>query len=95
LLVRSRYFFDYAVSTLQNMPRRTFTRPVVLMLTNGNVHHAFQQLQYAPPPAPPSTSNFGTPLRFVPQKAIAVRRFKILATLLVAAAIGIAAAMLR
>jgi len=95
LLERSRYFFDYAVSTLQNMPRRTFTRPVVLMLTNGNVHHAFQQLQYAPPPAPPSTSDFGTPLRFVPQKAIAVRRFKILATLLVAAAIGIAAAMLR
>jgi hypothetical protein len=93
LLERSAYFHDYSVSTLLAMPNRTFTRPVVLMLTNGHTHHAMQHGGYIAPPVG-STAHFGAPCEFIPQKAIAVRRLVIVAAVLGAAAAIAAAAML-
>jgi len=94
LLERSRFFFHYSISTLLGMPTRTFTRPLVLMLTNGNAQQVFQQMQYVPAPVVDMPRDFGTPTRFVPQKKIALRRLAILAALLAAAAaLGIVAAL--
>ena len=86
LLERSRFFFEYSTSTLLGMPTRTFTRPLVLMLTNGYGQQVFQQMQYAPPPVVDMPREFGTPTRFIPQKTIAFRRLAMLALLLAAAA---------
>src|SRR6476660_9348011 len=64
-LDRSRYFFDYSVSTLLTMPGRTFTRVLVLILTNGYAQEVFQRSLCTEPPVVQTDENFGTPTRFV------------------------------
>lgn len=95
LLERSRYFFDYSVSTLLSMPTRTFTRPLVLMLTNGYAQCEFQRSQHAEPPEPATSAEFGVPARFVPQRTIALRRLRLAAAILAAGAIAAIAAIAR
>jgi hypothetical protein len=65
------------------------------MLTNGYAQDAFQQSHYAQPPVLEKSGDFGVPARFIPQKAIAVRRLCILAAMLGAAAIAAVAAIAR
>jgi hypothetical protein len=83
---RSRFFFDYSVSTLLRMRTATFTRPLVLLLTNGNGQHGFQ----ISPPVTVSilrtSADFGAPARFTPQKTLALRRLRIAAIIFVLAA---------
>jgi hypothetical protein len=93
-LERSRFFFDYSVSTLLAMPTRTLTRPLVLMLTNGNAQHWFQQQQDSDPPAM-RLPDFGVPARFIPQKTIALRRLRLIAVAILAAVVVIGSLMLR
>ena len=91
LLERSRFFFDYSVSTLLRMPTRTLTRPLVLMLTNGNAQHWFQQ-QDSEPPAMPA-ADFGAPAHFIPQKTVALRRLRLIAIAILAAAVVVIGAL--
>ncbi|MCE9529640.1 MAG: hypothetical protein K8T89_00640 [Planctomycetes bacterium] len=74
---RAEFFFRYSVEKLLTMPTRTLCRPVVLMLSNGFSHawHVEHPEEKAPPPAV-AISDFGEPERFVPQKAVAMGRFK-------------------
>lgn len=72
---RAQYFFDASVATLTRWPTRTWTRPVVLMLSYGYAHlwhiaHTDQPLR------PCSSGELGAPIRFVPQKVVAMRRAK-------------------
>jgi hypothetical protein len=78
-LERSEFFFRYATTTLAGMKTRTLARPVVLLLSYGFMHAYFQHHpeETAPPPAA-ETHDFGRPEAFVPQKVVALRRFKAL-----------------
>jgi exo-rhamnogalacturonan lyase-like protein len=71
---RSRFFFDYAVSTLAATPHRTRTRPTVLALTNGFLQGFFLRHPDEEASAPGSPGDCPPPLRFEPQKAQARRR---------------------
>jgi hypothetical protein len=90
-LERAEFFFDYSVSTLLKMETRTFTRPMVLMLTNGYAHEYFAQAGVPEMPRPQGTDDFGRPARFVPQKTVAMRRLAVGAVI---AAAGVVSALL-
>ena len=82
-LERSRFFFESSTSTLAKMPTRSLARPVVLLLSNG-LARAHSQLNPDFPllPAPEATYDFGSPESFIPQKTVAIRRFKRLVALM-------------
>lgn len=84
---RARFFFDTSIETLNGWPTRTWTRPVVLMLSCGHAH-LFHVAQPDPPLWPGADVDFGQPQRFEPQKTVALRRAKAI----VAASIGALAA---
>ena len=69
---RAGFFFDASVSTLINAETRSLTRPVVLLLSNGYGHDHSVPIERPQPDV--SGAHFGSPARFVPQKAIAKRR---------------------
>jgi hypothetical protein len=71
-------FFDYSVTTLNEMPTRTLARPLVLMLSNGYLYLSPDAA--APRPTPPVVDDFGAPTVFVPQKTLAKRRIGMTAT---------------
>jgi hypothetical protein len=77
---RAAFFFRDSVARLNSFETRTLARPVVLMLSYGYAHAHLQRHpdDAAPPPAA-GASDFGRPEAFVPQKAIAKRRAKVLA----------------
>jgi hypothetical protein len=75
-LERSRWFFEYSVNTLATFATRRFTRPIVLMLSNG-IRDGWFRAHAAALPAPPAVAATisGSPGRpFEPQKARAVSR---------------------
>lgn len=76
LLERAEFFFRYSVGTLAAMPTRTLCRPVVLLLSYGNMHGYFQKRAITPAPAPQGTFEFGRPTAFVAQKERAKRKLK-------------------
>jgi hypothetical protein len=82
-LERSDYFFRASIETLQKLPTRIFTRPVVVLLSCGFMQAAFATRSIRPHPAGPDGVDFGEPERFVPQRAIAVGRAKIIAAMAV------------
>ena len=86
-LERARFFFDYATTTLLTMPTRRFTRPVVLMLSNGWRAAWFDRHARLPAPTrapvPQAAPRTGAP--FEAQKIRALRRLR---WLVVAAAIA-------
>jgi hypothetical protein len=95
-LERADFFFDYAVSTLTTMPTRTLARPMVLLLSNGAGHDWIRQASSSLPP-PPDAADWPAawqPTRFVPQKVVAMRRFKALVALMAACAVAAAAVLL-
>jgi hypothetical protein len=83
-LERADYFFQESVTRLSGMKTRTLCRPVVLMLKYGFRHAWFRQHPEASAPAPVRTYDFGRPAVFVPQKARAMRRAKLIASALAA-----------
>ena len=93
-LERSRFFFESSTTTLATMPTRSLTRPVVLLLSNG-LARAYSELnpEFPSLPAPETTYDFGSPETFIPQKTVAIRRFKLIAGL-VGAATAIATILL-
>jgi PcRGLX-like N-terminal RIFT barrel domain len=91
---RARFFFDYSMTTLLQEKTRSFARPVILLLSNG-----FLQLGGRPGADHPGAdempaAQFGSPERFVPQKAIAKRRILALAAPAAAIVVLVAAACL-
>jgi hypothetical protein len=76
---RARFFFEECVRTLQTMPTRTLCRPVVLLMSHGwmQAYFAKHPTEQRPTPSTPLT-DFGAPTVFVPQKAIALKRAKML-----------------
>jgi hypothetical protein len=81
-LERARFFFDASVSTLTKMDTSGFTRPTVIMLTNGYSRAYFQQTVEAIEPAANTTfADFGRPMRFRTQKDVALRRLMALGVL--------------
>ena len=74
-LKRAGFFFDYAVSTLSAMETRHFTRPLVLLLSNGVRAAWAARMPPVPAPAGPiAPAASATPLSFEPQKLRAIRR---------------------
>jgi hypothetical protein len=85
---RSQFFFDYAVRTLQSMPTKTLTRPIVILLSNGLIRGwAMQERQLDAPVPDVPEPDFGAPERFVPQRIRAQQR-----AIWLGVAIGIVAA---
>ncbi len=81
-LERSRFFFEASTTTLAGMPTRSLARPVVLLLSNG-LARAYSAVnpEFPSLPAPETDYDFGAPEKFVPQKIVAIRRFKVIAAL--------------
>ncbi len=82
-LERAQYFFDYSVNTLAARPTRHYTRPVVLLLTNG-IRYAWYGVNASalPEPAavkPPAASP--PPAPFETQK-IRAKRHAVIVTIL-------------
>ena len=78
---RATFFFDHATTALPQMDGYTFTRPIVLVLTQGiRCGWLVGRLQALPPPVtlapPPATARRSA---FVPQRTHAVRRLAMLA----------------
>ena len=69
------------------MPSRVYTRPIVILLSCGFMHAAFAAGRLPPLLPAGSKAGFGIPERFVPQRAVAMKRAKILAGL--AAVLGL------
>jgi hypothetical protein len=72
---RAAFYFKHSTETLGSMATRTYCRPVVLMMSYGWSHAWFKRNPNATAPAA-SADDFGEPATFIPQKVIAIRRFK-------------------
>lgn len=73
---RARYFFQRSVTALLAWPSRTWTRPVVLMLSYGHMHLWHEAHRETLPLRPAAIVDFGVPTRFEAQKSVALRRAK-------------------
>jgi hypothetical protein len=78
LAERAHYFFDSAVGTLSALPTRTLCRPMVLLLSFGWSRAWFLTHPEVSAPDPPAGATFEPQEFFVPQKARAVRRVRLL-----------------
>ena len=88
-LERSQFFFNESTGTLLGAATRTFTRPVVVMLSNGFMHAFFQRNSDIAVMPEAAVDDFGLPQRFVPQKVRTKRRLLVAAGIALAAAAGI------
>jgi hypothetical protein len=74
-LDRARFFFDYAVQTLGGLAERRFTRPMILVLSNGvRMDWLLGHGGRLPAPEPLTDSPAPPPDPFVPQRDRALRR---------------------
>jgi YetA-like protein len=95
-LERADFFFRTSVTKLSGMATRTLCRPVVLMLKYGYMHAWLAQHSRASAPAAAGEHDFGRPTVFVPQKARAKARLRILAAAMaVVGMLGLLAVLLR
>jgi hypothetical protein len=88
-LERADFFYRNACDTLMAMPTRTLARPVVVMLTSGFLWPWMAARRDFRLPIGPAIEA-GVPVKFVPQRTIAIRRAK----LIVAGTAAATAAML-
>ena len=89
---RAEFFFRYSVDTLTTLPTRTLARPVVLMLVHGMIRGHAKKHGIVPAQAPRADwrGEWPDPDSFVPQKARALRRLKLIAA---AGAFGLLSAL--
>jgi hypothetical protein len=85
-LGRATDFFEYSMGTLSGMPTRVFTRPVVLLLTNG-LRADWFRLRYVPtePKRAPQEYDHRPSPAFRPQKRVALDRSRWIAMAIAAA----------
>ena len=82
-LERARFFFHYAMSTLQAFPTRTFTRPLVLLLSRGSMlGYVEQHAEALAAPAGEPHAIEPPTAAFVPQRERAKRRAIVIAAAL-------------
>jgi hypothetical protein len=76
---RAAFFFEYSTSTLLASPGRFYTRPLILLLTNG-VRYAWLAANggVLPEKIESTSVSFPAATPFEPQKVRAMRRLKIL-----------------
>jgi hypothetical protein len=86
-LERAEFFFRDAIATLDRSPTRHFTRPLVLALGNGVRHSGFRAQSWTGPARDLAVPDW-PPSSFVPQKARAIRRARIVAAAAAAAGLG-------
>ncbi len=89
LFERADFFFQTSIRTLQRLPGRHYTRPLVLLLSNGVRQAWFQQHRSALPDASqgPRALVWDPPVAFVSQKEAAIGRARRLAIGLLAAGV--------
>jgi hypothetical protein len=94
-LDRAAWFFQYSMDTLSGMSTRSFTRPVVLLLTNGVRADWFRQ-RYVPadPKRSGQTYAHRPSAPFRPQKRVALARGKWMAVSIAAGALATLIALL-
>jgi len=92
---RGRFFFDYSLATLVQEPTRAFARPVILLLSNGFLQLRGRARADHPTAADLPPAQFGSPERFMPQKAIAKKRLMAVAGAAAAAVLLLAVALVR
>jgi hypothetical protein len=71
---RARFFFDYSVRTLLAAPTRGFTRPIVLMMTNGAMAGWIDVHGLPVAAEARHDGTFGRPASFEPQRVVGLRR---------------------
>ena len=89
-LERATFFFRGSLRTLQRLPGRHYTRPLVVLLSNGVRQAWFVRQPALPDPQRPPRPRWQSPTPFTPQKVMAVGRAKRLAASVVAAGILLA-----
>lgn len=73
LLERADFFFQTSLDTLRRSPTRSFTRPVVILLSNGYSYSALRGVAARAPATREHKLEFGSPTSFTPQKITATR----------------------
>jgi hypothetical protein len=74
---RAAFFLDEALTTLAALPSHRFTRPTILLLTQGVRYPGLAAaIAATPDPGAPAPGTHGARQSFVPQKTIALRRLK-------------------
>lgn len=92
---RAGYFFEQSVTTLHRWPTRTWTRPVVLMLSYGYSHLWYAAHRDSLPMLPATgDADIGQPSSFEPQKAIAMRRAKLIVVAAALSALALVALLI-
>lgn len=90
---RADFFFDYVCKTLKSQPTHRLCRPTVLMLQFGWQRNWFQSLaDQTQHPRPVWEQKFLPRIPFVPQRAQAIRRAKIL--MVVSAVVAISSSVI-
>ncbi|MDH4062792.1 MAG: hypothetical protein OEW19_00220, partial [Acidobacteriota bacterium] len=89
---RGSFFSRVSIDALRAMPTRRLTRPIVLLLSHGWLHHSWVHRPQPMPADIPELPALPPLVTFVPQKAIAVRRAAAIAVASLAAAVIAAAA---
>jgi hypothetical protein len=70
------FFFNYSVDYLNDSPTKSLCRPVVILLNFGWQREWMLEHRDDPAFTEPIDDDFGRPQTFVPQREIAIRRFK-------------------
>jgi hypothetical protein len=91
---RADFFFRHATAALGGMKTRALARPVALLLSFGFSRAYFERHPDVAAPPPESQHDFGRPEVFVPQKARAKRRVRLLAAGAAALSAALAAGLL-
>jgi hypothetical protein len=85
-LERSRFFFQSSLGELAAAKTRSFTRPLVLLMSYGYMQAFFAHYPNVSVPGAADPEDFGTPRPFLPQRASALRRLAVLCGLLLSSA---------
>ena len=78
-LDKAREYYEYSVSTLSRMETSHFCRPIALLLGCGFSYDGFRTSDTPAPPPAANVSNWPTKPAFIPQKQLAIARFRRLA----------------
>jgi len=89
---RARWFRDASLESLERFPTRTCTRPLVLLARYGTLATWVERNPAFSLPPPTDPGRPGPPVRFVPQRARAIRRVRDVVAMAAAAGAGFALA---
>ncbi|MCD0458892.1 hypothetical protein [Roseiconus lacunae] len=73
---KAEFFYHYCIDYLTESPTKSLCRPVVLVLNFGWQRPWYLDHRDQPAFDQPIDDDFGQPMTFVPQREIAIRRFK-------------------